>query len=127
MKGFLAFLLLISLIVNAVFILGKSVTEPITGGNGNSFQAISMEKLRSIALKCGVSSEKADKMDVEQLLTEINIKFNDSIGFYGNSLSGDEFKKVEDLLYGEDKIIGILKAQNEFIQKVQGKDIMILH
>lgn len=127
MKGFLAFLLLISLIVNAVFIFGKSVTEPISGGNGDSSQAISIEKLRSIALKCGVSSEKADKMDAEQLLTEINIKFNDSVGFYGDSLSSEELKKVEGLLYGENKIIGILKAQNEFSQKVQGKDIIILH
>lgn len=126
MKGFLAFLLIISLIVNAVLICGKSVTEPITDDTGNSSQTISTEKLRSIATKCGVSSESADKMDAEQLLTEINIKFNDSVGYYGNSLSGEEFKKVEDLLYGEDKIIGVLKAQDAFIQKVQGKDIIIL-
>lgn len=126
MKGFLAFLLIISLILNVVLICGKSVTEPITGGSGNSSQTISTEKLHSIVTKCGVSSECADKMDAEQLLTEINIKFNDSVGYYGNSLSGEEFKKVEDLLYGEDKIIGVLKAQNAFIQNVQGKDIIIL-
>ena len=126
MKGFLAFLLIISLIVNAVLICGKSVTEPITGGNGNSSQTISTEKLRSIATKCGVSSESADKMDAEQLLTEINIKFNDSVGYYGNSLSGEEFKKVEDLLYGEDKIIAVIKAQDAFVQKIHGKDIVIL-
>lgn len=126
MKGFLAFLLVISLILNIVLICGKSVTESITDGNGNSSQTISTEKLRSIATKCGVSSERADKMDAEQLLTEINIKFNDSVGYYANSLSDEEFKKAEDLLYGEDKIIGVLKAQNAFTQKVQGKDIIIL-
>ena len=126
MKGFLAFLLIISLIVNAVLICGKSVTEPITGGNGNSSQTISTEKLRSIATKCGVSSESADKMDAEQLLTEINIKFNESVGYYGNSLSDEEFKKVEDLLYGEDKIIAVIKAQDAFVQKIHGKDIVIL-
>ena len=126
MNVFFAFLLIISLIVNVVFILGKSLTEPITGGNDTSSQTIIMKELHSIALKCGVPSERADKMDAEQMLTEINIKFNDSVGFYGNSLADEEFKKVEDLLYGEDKIIGILKVQNEFCQKVQGKDIIIL-
>ena len=126
MKGFLAFLLFISLIVNAVLICAKYVTEPITGGDGNPSQTISTEKLRSIATKCGVSSERADKMDAEQLLTEINIKFNDSIGYYGNSLSGEDLKKIEDLLYGEEKIISIIKAQDTFIQKIQGKDIIIL-
>lgn len=126
MKGFLAFLLIISLIVNSVFFFGKFVTEPIHGGNDNSSQTISIEKLRAIALKCGVSSENADKMDAEQLLTEINIRFNDSVVFYGNSLSGEDLKRIEDVFYG-DKINDVLKEQNAFIQKVQGKDIIILH
>ena len=127
MKSFLAFLLVISLIVNAVLICGKYVTEPITGGDNNPSQTISTEKLRSIATKCGVSYENADKMDAEQLLTEINIKFDDSFRYYGNSLSSEDLKTVEALLYREEKILGIIKEQNTFIQKIQGKDIIILH
>ena len=126
MKFFLAFTLFISLIANLLFYVDMDVKNHKPGGNEISYQEISVDELRFIAMKLGVAHESVDRMDSEQLLTEIKVKMNESIGFYANTLSAEEFKIVEDLLYGEEKIIGIIKKQNEFCQQIQGRDIIIL-
>ncbi len=127
MKGFLAFLLIVSLIVNAVFIYNHNIpnTESNTS-NDLHIQRIDISQLRTIALRCGVDDSKVDRMNADELLTEIKIKFNESNGYYGELLNEDEIKRVLKFLYGEDKYINILKEQFVFMQKIKGKDLIIL-
>lgn len=127
MKSFLAFLLIISLFVNVVLIGGRLLTEPTRQGQGNvSGQGVDIIELRKIATKHGVEESKVDSMSANELLTEIKIKFNATEGFYGKFLSESDLKKTENLLYGEDEIIKIIKEHEAFLQKLQGKEILIL-
>ncbi len=125
MKGFLAFLLIISLIINAMLIFDRNQTD-----SDEVIQqppTVDISQLRTIAQKCGVDESKVDSFNANELLTEIKIKFNESNSFYGETLNEDEIKRVELILFGEDKLLKILREQFEFLKTIKGKDIIILH
>lgn len=124
-NGFIVFLLIVSLIVNAVLLLGRNQT-----GTARDIQptppTVDMSQLRTIALKCGVDESKVDSSNANELLAEIKIKFNEADGYYGELLNENDMKRFDRLLSGEDKYIKILREQFVFMQKIKGKDIIIL-
>lgn len=85
-----------------------------------------LEQLRDIATICGVSSPQASQMNMQELLTDIKIKLNNTESYTGDVFSPNDLNKISGLLFGEDQILKILAEYSLFIKKIEGQQIVIL-
>jgi hypothetical protein len=83
-------------------------------------------QLRKIATQLGVSQSRASQLNMRELITDIQIKINETDEYQGGHLSEEEKKQIKDLLYGEDGILKTLEAYEFFIQKINNRRIIIL-
>lgn len=83
-------------------------------------------QLRNIATQLGVSQSRTLQLDMQELITDIQIKINETDEYQGGHLSEEEKRQIKDLLYGEDGIIKTLEAYESFIQKINNRRIIIL-
>ena len=85
-----------------------------------------MNKLRDIASICGLSLEEADKMDMADLLTNINIRLSNIYRYNGNNLTDNDLEMLSEYLYGKTTLIKTIKDNDAFIKKINGKRILVL-
>lgn len=83
-------------------------------------------QLRKIATQLGVPQSRASQMNMRELITDIQIKMNETDEYQGDLLSEEEKKLIKGLLYGEDNILKTLKAYDLFINKINDKRIIML-
>lgn len=83
-------------------------------------------QLRKIATQLGVSQSRALQLNMQELITDIQIKINETDEYQGGHLSEEEKRQIKDLLYGEDGILKTLEAYESFIQKINNRRIIIL-
>ena len=83
-------------------------------------------QLRKIAFQLGISQSRILQLNMQELITDIQIKINESDEYHGDLLSETEKKQIKDLLYGEIHILKILNDYDLFIQKINNRQIIIL-
>ena len=125
MKGFLVFLLIVSIVINVVLIGEKYFNYPKHDDSINNEQTIDIEQLRKLAKKFGM--KEINSYTANDLLNEIIILSQNGEVYNGDNLSDEEIKKIEGLLYGKDSIIQTIKNQDNFLRKINGKEILILN
>lgn len=83
-------------------------------------------QLRKIATQLGVSQSRALQLNMQELITDIQIKINETDEYQGGYLSEEEKRQIKDLLYGEDGILKTLEAYDFFIHKINNSRIIFL-
>jgi hypothetical protein len=83
-------------------------------------------QLIKIATQLGVAQSRASQLNMRELITEIEIKINETAEYYSGHLSEEEKKQINDLLYGEDRILKTLESYELFIKKINNRRIIIL-
>lgn len=83
-------------------------------------------QLRQLVIKCGIPEAQAAKMPLKDLVTELKIKFNDAYVYSGAFFSPDDLKKTQRKMYGETRFLDILNDYDQFIKKLEDKQIIIL-
>ena len=83
-------------------------------------------QLRKIATQLGIPQSRALQLNMRELITDIQIKINETDEYQGGLLSKEEKKQIKDLLYGEDNILKTLEAYDLLVNKINNKRIIIL-
>ena len=92
----------------------------------NKSENINLSELRKLANMLGISEEKTSALSMEGLISEMKIKVDDSTKYHGKILSDEEFKILSINLSDDPKILEIVKEYNIFINKINGKKIIVL-
>ena len=99
-------------------------TQPQIVTNPNLTWEIS--QLQKIATALGCPSRHSSQQDMQELITDIKIRLNETDEYHGRLLSENEKQQIKDLLYGEDQILKTLASYDLFIQKINHRQIIVL-
>ncbi len=132
--GCLSIILLLSIGLN-VFLLGckdgrtfsvkdigrqPPIITPIDREN------IDLTELRKLANMLGISEEKTSALSMEGLISEMKIKLDESIKYHGKILSEEDMKVVGIDMSDDPALLETVREYNSFIQKLNGKKILVL-
>ena len=150
MNVFLAFLLIIFCFVNAAFAYGllkntiKRSQIPLLvllfvslffsgccfncGCKDNVQPDLTWEinQLKKMTNQFGIPQSRTSNMNLKELITELQIKINETTCYQSGVLSNDEKLKLRKLLYGQQPILQSLDKYSQFIENVKQKQIIIL-
>lgn len=83
-------------------------------------------QLRKIATQLGVPQSRASQLNMQELITDIQIKINETDEYQGGLLSEEEKKQIQDVFYGVEHLNKTLEEYEAFINKINNKRIIIL-
>ena len=83
-------------------------------------------QLRKIASQLGIPQSRLSRLNMRELITDIQIRISETDGFYGELLSEEEKVLIKELLYGEEKILNKLDSYDLFIGRVNDNQIIII-
>ena len=117
--------LLILLIGLFIIFLSSCCSRPVIVKQNPDYSH-EINQLRLIVKKLGIPESKVSQMKLDELVTEIKIKMNESYEYSGKCYTDEELKRVIHFLYGENRLIEILNDYHQFIQNLKGKQMIVL-
>ena len=122
-KGFLVFLLIVSVIVNVFLLMfERKPEEKII----EKIPAADMNQIREIAVACGTNPAQASNASPKELLSDIKSVLMDAEPFYGTVLQEKDLQIVRSYLNDQGQLLKAIERQNKFLLGLKGKRILVL-
>ena len=122
MKVLLSVLLVLSVLLN-IFLLFFYKPEPEVK---YEFPQTEMQNIRRVAVLCGIDKTKADRMSVNETLSDIETFLNGAEPWSAPALSPDELTLLESYLNTRKAILAKIKQQNSFIAGLNGHPVLTI-
>ena len=122
MKVLLYVLLSLSVLLN-IFVLGFYQKEPVIK---YEIPQSEMQNIRRVAVLCGIDKSKAERMSVNETLSDIESFLNGAESCPAPVLAPDELTLLESYLNTRKTILAKIKQQNSFIAGLNGHPVLTL-
>lgn len=123
MKGFLVFLLIVSIIANVFLLMFERKPQEVTI---EKIPATEMNQIREIAIACGANPAQASNMSSKEMLSDIKSFLMNAEPFYGSVLEGKDLSTVQSYLNDQKNLLKTIEGQNKFLSNLKGKRILVL-
>ena len=123
MKGFLVFLLIVSIFVNAFLLLFERTPQEVIY---EKIPTAEMNQIREIAIACGTNPAKVSNMSAKEMLSDIKSTLLNAEPYYGAVLIDKELSTVQAYLNNKKEILKIIEFQNKYLSDLKGKRILLL-
>ena len=124
MKGFLAFLLVVSVIFNVFLLLFER--KPPVVPPANEIPAEEMKQIHEIAIACGIDPSKVGSMSSKEMLSDIKGLLLNAEPDYGETLNETDLGTVRSYLNNKKTILQTIETQNKYLTTLHGKRVLIL-
>lgn len=124
MKGFLALLLVVSVIFN-VFLLMFERKPPVVEPE-KEIPREEMKQIHEIATACGIDPSKVGSMSAKEILSDIRGMLLNAEPYYGDTLNEAELGTVRSYLNNKKTILQTIETQNKYLMTFHGKRVLIL-
>lgn len=84
------------------------------------------DKVKQLAKKAGVPSDKVTRSSAEDLLIDIEIVLSNEDSYYGNRLNDKEIKLLDGFLAGQQQTLKTIKDYHEYLMRMKGERVIIL-
>ena len=122
-KGFLVFLLIVSVIVNVFLLMFERKPEEKTI---EKIPAGEMNQIREIAVACGTDPAQTSNMSAKEMLSDIKGVVLSAEPCYVSVLADKELVTIRDYLNYKRDILKVIESQNKYLLELKGKKVLIL-
>lgn len=123
MKGFLVFLLIVSIIANVFLLMFERKPQEVTI---EKIPAAEMNQIREIAIACGANPAQVNNTSIQELLSDIKGFLMNAEPFYESVLEGKDLSTVQSYLNDQKNLLKTIEGQNKFLSNLKGKRILVL-
>lgn len=122
-RGFLVFLLIVSVAANVFFLLFEKKPREIFI---EKMPIAEMNQIKEIAIICGGDSASGSNMSCKAMLFDIKSALSSAEAFFGSVLDEKDLKTVRSYLNDQRKLLKTIEVQNKFLSDLKGKRILVL-
>lgn len=121
MKIALIVLLVLSVFLNILLLAVQKKREVVT-----VIPEAEMNQIKEIAILCGVLASAVNRTSAKELLSDTKIFLLNGESYYGATLSRDDWQILNRYLYNKTKLLDTLKKQDNFLNSIRGKRILVM-